>query len=126
MGSLGGPVQKGDAGQAADAMEAIRGTHTVVTNGPWLTFEVNGQGPGAVLDLAAGENLNIQGRVRGHEAEHLALVGPDGVVAESGAASELRFKTTLEDGPTLIAAVARGAGHPNTLDHSVLAHTSPV
>ncbi|MGH3146692.1 MAG: hypothetical protein ACRDTR_12930, partial [Rubrobacter sp.] len=28
--------------------------------------------------------------------------------------------------PAWIAAVARGSGHPNTLDESVLAHTSPV
>ena len=117
----------GDQGLSVAAFkEAIRGGHTVVTNGPWLTFEVNGQGPGAVLDLAAGENLDIQARVRGHGAEHLTLVGPDGVVAEGDAASELRFQTTLKDGPTWIAAVARGAGHPNTLDHSALAHTSPV
>jgi len=32
----------------------------------------------------------------------------------------------VDDGPTRIAAVARGAGHPDTLDESVLAHTSPV
>ena len=32
----------------------------------------------------------------------------------------------MDGGPTWIAAVARGAGHPNTLDASVLAHTSPV
>ncbi|MCA1731209.1 MAG: hypothetical protein LC751_17985 [Actinobacteria bacterium] len=32
----------------------------------------------------------------------------------------------MEDGSTWIAAVARGAGHPGTLDASVLAHTSPV
>jgi hypothetical protein len=106
--------------------EAIRAGRTVVTNGPWLTFEVNGQGPGAVLDLAAGERLDIRARVQGHGAEHLALVGPDGLVAEGEAASELRFETRLEDGPTWIAALARGAGHPNTLDESVLAHTSPV
>ena len=30
------------------------------------------------------------------------------------------------NGPTWIAAVARGGSHPNTLDESVLAHTSPV
>jgi hypothetical protein len=106
--------------------ESIRAGRTVVTNGPWLTFEVNGQGPGAVLDLAAGDRLDLRGRVQGHGAEHLALVSPDGVVAEGDAASELRFETMLEDGPTWIAAVARGDGHPSTLDASVLAHTSPV
>jgi hypothetical protein len=117
----------GDRGLSVEAFkEAIRAGRTVVTNGPWLAFEVNGHGPGAVLDLAAGERLVIRARVQGHGAEHLTLVGPDGVVAEGDAASELRFETTLEDGPKWIAAVARGAGHPNTLDESVLAHTSPV
>jgi hypothetical protein len=106
--------------------EALRGGRTVVTNGPWLTFEVNGQGPGATLDLAVGDRLDIRAHVQGPGAEHLTLVGPDGVVAESDATFELRFKTKLEGGPTWIAAVARGAGHPNTLDESVLAHTSPV
>jgi hypothetical protein len=117
----------GNQGLSVEAFkEAIRQGRTVVTNGPWLTFEVNGEGPGAVLDLAAGDRLDIRARVQGHGAEHLGLVGPDGVVAEGDAASELRFETTLEDGPTWIAAVARGAGHPSTLDESVLAHTSPV
>ena len=106
--------------------EALRGGRTVVTNGPWLTFEVNGQGPGATLDLAVGDHLDIRAHVQGPGAEHLTLVGPDRVVAESDATFELRFKTKLEGGPTWIAAVARGAGHPNTLDESVLAHTSPV
>lgn len=104
--------------------EAIRRGRTVVTNGPWLTLEVNGHGPGAVLDLAAGDRLDLRARVQGPGAEQLALVGPDGVVAE-GAEPELRHRLTL-DGPTWVAAVTRGAGHPHTLDKSVLAHTSPV
>ena len=117
----------GDRGLSVEAFkEAIREGRTVVTNGPWLAFEVNGRGPGAVLDMVAGDRLDIRARVQGPGAEHLTLVGPDGVVADGDAASELRFETTLEDGPTWIAAVARGTGHPNTLDESVLAHTSPV
>jgi hypothetical protein len=116
----------GDKGLSVEAFkEAIRGGRTVVTNGPWLTFEVNGQGPGAVMDLAADDPLDVRARVRGPGAELLTLVGPDGVVAEGDAASELRFETTV-DGPTWIAAVARGGPHPNTLDESVLVHTSPV
>ena len=76
--------------------------------------------------MAVGDRLVIRACVQGHGAEHLALVGPDGVVSEGDAASELYFETALEDGPTWIAAVARGGSHPNTLDESVLAHTSPV
>jgi hypothetical protein len=105
--------------------EAIRAGRTVVTNGPWLSLEVNGQGPGAVLDVAAGDRLDIRARVRGPGAETLTLVGPDGVVAEGDAASELRYEAVV-GGPTWVAAVARGDSHPNTLDESVLAHTSPV
>jgi hypothetical protein len=116
----------GQALSVAAFKEAIRGGRTVVTNGPWLTLDVNGQGPGAVLDLAVGDRLDVRASVRGLGAEHLTVVGPDGVMAQGDAASELRFETTLDGGPTWIAAVARGAGHPNTLDQSVLAHTSPV
>ena len=105
---------------------AIRAGRTVVTNGPWLTLEVNGQGPGAVLDLAPGDRLEARARASGRGAEHLSLVGPDGVMAEGDAGSELRFAPGLERGPLWIAAVARGHGHPNVLDQSVLAHTSPV
>jgi hypothetical protein len=105
--------------------EAIRGGRTVVTNGPWPTLAVNGHGPGAVLDLAVGDRLDVRAGVQGPGAEHLTLVGPDGVMAAGAAPSELRLETTV-DGPTWIAAVARGPGHPSTLDASVLAHTSPV
>jgi hypothetical protein len=106
--------------------EAIRAGRTVVTNGPWLTLEVNGQGPGAVLDLADGDRLDLRASVQGPGAERLTLVGPDGVIAEGDASSELRFATTVDGGPSWIAAVARGGSHPNTLDESVFAHTSPV
>jgi len=117
----------GDQGLSVAAFkEAIRGGRTVVTNGPWLTLDVNGQGPGAVLDLKADDRLDIRARGYGHGAEHLTLVGPDGVMASGDAASELRLVTTVDNGPMWIAAVARGAGHPSTLDASVLAHTSPV
>jgi hypothetical protein len=104
---------------------AIRDGRTVVTNGPWLMVAVNGQGPGAVLDLAAGDRLDIRAQAQGPGVERLALVGPDGVMAEAGAAHELRFDDTVSR-PTWIAAMARGGGHPNVLDRSVLAHTSPV
>jgi hypothetical protein len=115
----------GQALSVAAFKQAIRAGRTVVTNGPWLTLEVNGQGPGAVLDLAAGDRLDVRARVHGLGVERLTLVGPDGVMAQGDAAAPLRLETRV-DGPTWIAAVARGDGHPHTLDASVLAHTSPV
>jgi hypothetical protein len=120
-------AQLGDERLSVEAFkDAIRAGRTVVTNGPWLTFEVNGHGPGTVLELADGDRLGIRARVKGPGTEHLSLVGPDGVMAEGDTSAELRFDTTLADGPTWIAAVARGPGHPNTLDESVFAHTTPV
>jgi hypothetical protein len=109
----------------AGFQEAIRAGRTMVTNGPWLELEVNGHGPGAALDLAAGDQLDVRARTAGPGAEHLTLVGPDGVMAEGDELGELRLETSVE-GPTWIAAVARGGRNPNTLDVSVLAHTSPV
>jgi hypothetical protein len=120
-------AQLGDRALSVAAFkDASRSGRTYVTNGPWLTLDVNGHGPGTVLDQAVGDQLDIRARVRGPGAEQLTLVGPDGVIAEGDAAHELRFETRLKDGPLWIAAVARGPGHPNTLDQSVLAHTSPV
>ena len=105
--------------------DAVRAGRTVVTNGPWLTFDVDGHGPGAVLDRAAGDRLAVRARVRGAGARTLAVVGPDGVVAEADADAGLHHELTL-DGPTWLAAVARGPGHPQVLDASAFAHTSPV
>jgi hypothetical protein len=117
----------GDQPLSAQAFkEAIRQGRTVVTNGPWLSLEVNGQGPGAVLDLAAGERIEVRARVLGPGAERLRLVGPDGVLAEGDPASELRFETSAAQGPTWIAAAASGGRHSGTLDESVFAHTTPV
>jgi len=81
--------------------------------------------PGAVLALAVGDRLHLRARAHGPGAEHLTLVGPDGVIARGDAGSELRWDATV-DGPTWIAAVVRGGGHPAVLDRSALAHTSPV
>ena len=117
----------GDEPLSVEAFKAaIRAGRTVVTNGPWLTLDVNGHGPGAVLDLGSGDLVDVRARLEGPGADELTIVGPDGVLAAGDPASELRIEVGLESGPTWLAAVARGAGHPNTLDRSVMAHTSPV
>ncbi len=105
--------------------DAIRQGRTMVTNGPWLSLEVNGHGPGAVLDLSGGERVEVTARVAGPGAEWLRLVGPDGTLAEGDPGSELRLEVAT-DAPTWIAAMAGGGRHPNTLDQSVFAHSTPV
>ena len=104
---------------------AIRAGRTIVTNGPWLSLEVNGHSPGSVLDLVEGDTLTLQAEVQGPGAERLSFVGPDGILAEGDADSPLRHDLIVTR-PSWIAAIARGAAHPNTLDESVLAHTSPI
>jgi hypothetical protein len=106
--------------------DAVRSCRTVVTNGPWLTLEVDGEGPGAVLDRSPGDRLDVRARVAGPGVEDLMLVGPDGVIAQGDPAEELAYSLTLDSGPLWIAAIARGPEHPRTLDYEVLAHTSPV
>jgi hypothetical protein len=105
--------------------DAVRAGRTVATNGPWLTLDVTGHGPGAVLEPTRGATLVVTARATGAGAERLAVVGPDGLLADGDAAGELRTEVEV-DGPLWIAAVARGAGHPDVLDRMVLAHTSPV
>jgi hypothetical protein len=107
----------GDQALSVDAFkQAVREGRTVVTNGPWLTFDVAGRGPGAVIDAHVGDRLAVTADVIG--ADRLTLVGPDGVLAEGGS---LAYTV---DGPTWLAAVARG---PATgLAPAGLAHTTPV
>jgi hypothetical protein len=119
-------AQLGDRPLSVAAFQdAVRAGRTMVTNGPWLTLEVNGHGPGAVLEPAVGDLLDVRAAATGAGAEQLTIVGPDGPLAEGEPTGELRWQTTV-DGPSWVAAVARGSGHPNTLDRTVLAHTSPV
>jgi hypothetical protein len=95
---------------------AVRAGRTVVTNGPWLTSDVDGRGPGAVIDAAPGDRLTVSADAIG--ADRLTIVGPDGVLGSGG-----RLEYTV-DGPTWLAAVARG---PATgLAPAGLAHTTPV
>jgi hypothetical protein len=117
-------AQLGDRPLSVAAFQdAIRAGRTVVTNGPWLILEVGGAGPGTVLDAAAGDRLRIRATVTGAGAGEVTVVGPDGPLATGPGTVELE---TTVDSALWIAAVARGPGHPNTLDRAVLAHTSPV
>ena len=59
-------AQLGDAPLSTDAFaDAVRAGRTVVTNGPWLTLDVDGHGPGAVLDRGPGQRLRVRARAVG-------------------------------------------------------------
>jgi len=117
-------AQLGDAPlRTAAFTEAVRAGRTVVTNGPWLTLDVDGHGPGAVLDRGWGERLRARARTVGGGVERLVLHGPDGVLASG--AGELEHEVTV-DGGLWLAAAAYGDTDPHTVGAPVFAHTTPV
>ena len=141
-------AELGDAPLSTDAfVDAIRAGRTVVTNGPWLTLDVDGHGPGAVLDRGQGQRLRVRAgssdggssapsnRSTQHErgvtapncpgsgVEELVVYGPDGVIASG--AGELEHELTV-DGGLWLAAAAHGDTDPHTVGAPVFAHTTPV
>jgi hypothetical protein len=103
--------------------DAVRAGRTVVTNGPWLTLEVDGNGPGTVLDRAAGDRLRVRITVAGGGVERLVLYGPDGVLATG---TDEVVEEVEVDGGSWLAAAAHGGTDPHTVGAPVFAHTTPV
>jgi hypothetical protein len=117
-------AQLGDAPLCTAAFtDAVRAGRTIVTNGPWLTLDVDGRSPGAVLDRGRGERLRVRARTVGGGVERLVLHGPDGVLASG--AGELEHEVTV-DGGLWLAAAAYGDTDPYTVGAPVFAHTTPV
>jgi hypothetical protein len=117
-------AQLGDAPLCTAAFtDAVRAGRTVVTNGPWLTLDVDDHGPGAVLDRGRGDRLRARCRTVGGGVERLVLHGPDGVLASG--VGELEHEVTV-DGGLWLAAAAYGDTDPHTVGAPVFAHTTPV
>jgi hypothetical protein len=105
---------------------AVRAGRTLVTNGPWLSLDVDGHGPGGVLDVAPGARLTVRARVTGSGADRLVLHGPDGDLAATAGAVLEHEIVAPEDGLWLAAAAYGGMDDPHTMGVPVFAHTSPV
>lgn len=119
-------AQLGGAGLSVAAFQdAVRAGRTLVTNGPWLTLDVDGHGPGAVLDRQAGERLRVRATVVGSGVDRLVLHGPDGELSATGG-DVLEHEVALDGGGLWLAAAAYGGQDPHTLGAPVFAHTSPV
>jgi len=102
--------------------EAIRAGRTFATNGPWLTLEADGQGPGAVLDVEPGRTVRVAASVTG--ADRLRVYDAQGVVAEG--TDRLDFAYRVRE-PTYLVAEADGVPGPDDLDpRGPYAHTSPI
>ena len=85
----------------------------MVTNGPWLTLEIDGAGPGAVLDRRRGPCGSPRWAAG---VERLVLYGPDGEIAASAGAG-LEHEVTV-DGGLWLAAAAYGGTDPHTVENS--------
>jgi hypothetical protein len=105
--------------------DAVRAGRTVVTNGPWLTLDVDGHRPGAVLDARPGDRLPVRIRSAGSGVDRLVLHGPDGDLADT-TADVLEHEVVVGDGGLWLAAAAYGGDDPHTPGAPVFAHTSPV
>jgi hypothetical protein len=102
---------------------AVRAGRTLVTNGPWLALEVDGAGPGTVLDRRQGDRVTVSARAAGSGVERLVLYGPDGELASGS--DRLEHEVTV-DGGLWLAAAAHGGTDPHTVGAPVFAHTTPV
>jgi hypothetical protein len=122
-------------------IEAVRAGRTFLTNGPLLSLSVNGQGPGAVLDVPEpGQVVQVRAQARSQVPfERLEIVHNGAVVADSavGRISNPSYDATAEASIELEAAVtgsgwwaARCWGHNHVRSsicpQPVVAHTSPV
>lgn len=120
-------AQLGDAVLSVEAFAAaVRAGRTIVTNGPWLTLEVDGHGPGTVLERAPGDRLHVRARVTGSQGSRLVLYGPDGEIAGGDDATLAHEVHLGEAGTWLAAAVHGGDDDPYTVGAPVFAHTTPV
>ena len=110
---------------------AVRRGATLATNGPWLTLDVNGRGPGEIIDTDVDSRLEIRATAIGPGVRHVAIVSADGELARSPLApdadTEISVKVrTTPAAPTWIAARVIGGRHPEVLGFESVAHTTPV
>jgi hypothetical protein len=115
-------------------IEAVRAGRTFATNGPLLSFTVNGQDPGAVLDLSgAGAAVRIRAEARSVVPfERLEVIQNGAVIAGTAATGNpamavLETVVPLSTGGWL-AARCRGEQQlfHRPANQRVFAHTSPV
>lgn len=104
---------------------AVRAGRTLVTNGPWVDFAIDGHLPGAVLDLSPGTTITATARGGGVGGKEVVIVGPDGPLATGPVEEPLEVELSV-DRPTWLAATVRGGPHPEVLDTTAFAHTGAV
>ncbi|MGE3809847.1 MAG: CehA/McbA family metallohydrolase [Gemmataceae bacterium] len=115
-------------------IEAIRAGQTFISNGPLLELKVNGQDPGAVIDIAANRPVRIEATARSLlPFERLEVIGPQGTVATASVAGTdpVAAKIDMEWQPAATGWLAARCTGPARLPgypapQTVFAHSSPV
>ena len=108
----------------------VKAGNTVVTTGPMLEFEVNGQRPGSTIDVKPGARLRIVARGHGHPTQiplqRIQIIGHGRVLHEGTVGSpgqtpdrlSIELELPVERGIWLAARVDAGG--------SQMAHSTPV
>jgi hypothetical protein len=100
-------------------IEAVRAGRTFVTTGPFLAFEVDGTGPGAVIQRPSGVGpLRARFGARGQAPIHRVELIANGAVVTSGQGAAIDYQFELPAGGWVAARCLDGG--------RLLAHTSPV
>jgi putative heme-binding domain-containing protein len=116
-------------------LDGLKAGRTFVTNGPILTLEVNGKGPGETCDITAAGKVRVGVTVESYVPFHHVEVIVNGKVAAhddiaTGDTAGLRVRHLVIELPidrsSWVALRVRGPDHPLVFDGPVWAHTSPV
>ena len=111
-------------------IDAYRAGRSFASNGPLLSFTVDGRLPGEEIAVTAGQRLRVRASAQAlAELSSLELVVNGEVVAAStGPSRELRLNEEIRlDGPAWIAVRADGEYDPLVVnDARLFAHTTPV
>ena len=107
---------------------AIVAGRTIATNGPWISLQVGGRGPGSVIDAQPGESLELVAECYGPGVLGVEIIGPDGTLAQASADGDraVVIAMFIVERPTWIAARVRGTLHSQIMRGAASAHTSPV
>lgn len=118
---------EGGSRSHADWVERTRQGRTFVTNGPFLSLEVNHAGPASELAIEQAQMLKVRARASSRiPYDRLEIIANGEVVGEGGPNGTLEITHSLPEGGW-IAARCHGSAK-SALDPrlSLLAHTSPI
>ena len=117
-------------------LDALRDGRSIITNGPWIEFEVDGLDAGSELDLREPKTVEVTARAIGrHDFGSLEIIQGGKVIKSEAARARAAggFEATINghqqllDAPAWLAArIQPKAGVVNEMNQPLFGHTSPV